>query len=79
MRCPKYVLIGVLAMIVIPVYRKIVTPDAILYFQVEQLNRASGGKGVSVNEKIVIVVAKDKESAIELKEDGFYPSSFVPA
>ena len=60
-------------MIVIPVYRKIVTPDAILYFQVEQLNRASGGKGVSVNEKIVIVVAKDKESAIELKEDGFYP------
>ena len=60
-------------MIVIPVYRTIVTPDATLFFQIEQLRKAAGGKGVSVNEKVVLIVAKDKESSVEFKDDGFYP------
>ncbi len=60
-------------MIVIPVYKTIIMSDATLFFQIEQLRKASGGKGVSVNEKVVLIVAKDKESSIDFKDDGFYP------
>ena len=51
----------------------IVAPDATLFFQTDQLRRNSGDKSVTVNEKIVIIVAKGKWSNAELNEDSFYP------
>ena len=60
-------------MVVVPVYNMIVTPDATLFFQTEQLRRNSGDKSVTVNEKVVIIVAKGKWSNSELNEDSFYP------
>ena len=60
-------------MIVVPVYNMILTPDATIYFQTEQLRRSSGGKGVAENEKVVLIVAKENGSFTELKEDSFYP------
>ena len=60
-------------MLVVPVYNMIVAPDATLFFQTDQLRRNSGDKSVTVNEKIVIIVAKGKRSNAELNEDSFYP------
>ncbi|MBR3354478.1 MAG: endopeptidase La [Oscillospiraceae bacterium] len=60
-------------MLVVPVYNMIVAPDATLFFQTDQLRRNSGDKSVTVNEKIVIIVAKGKWSNAELNEDSFYP------
>ena len=60
-------------MIVVPVYNMILTPDATLYFQLEQLRRSAGGKGVAVNEKIVLIVAKENGSFAEMEADSFYP------
>ena len=60
-------------MLVVPVYNMILAPDATLYFQTEQLRRSAGGKGVAVNEKVVLIVAKENGSFTELREDGFYP------
>jgi len=60
-------------MLVVPVYNMILTPDASLFFQTEQLRQSAGGKGVSVGEKVILIVAKDKVNAKELREDDFYP------
>ncbi len=60
-------------MIVVPVYDMILTPDATLYLSLEQLRRNAGGKGVAVNEKVVLLVARENGSFADLNEDSFYP------
>ena len=60
-------------MIVVPVYNMIVAPEATLYFQMDQLQKSAGGKGLAVDEKIVLIVARDKKASVRLTEDGFYP------
>ncbi len=60
-------------MIVVPVYNMILTPDATLYLSLEQLRRNAGGKGVAVNEKVVLLVARENGSFADLNEDSFYP------
>ena len=60
-------------MIVLPVYNMIVAPDATLYFQREQLQKNSGGKGIALGDKIVIIVSKENRAFDELTEDSFYP------
>ena len=60
-------------MLVVPTYNMILCPDATLYFQVEQLRRSSGGNGVSINEKVILIVAKEKQSYTDLTEESFYP------
>ena len=60
-------------MIVVPVYDMILTPDATLYLSQEQLRRNAGGKGVAVNEKVVLLVARENGSFADLNEDSFYP------
>ena len=49
-------------MLVIPVYNIIIAPDATLYLQTEQVQRCSAGKGFSVGEKVILIVAKENIS-----------------
>ena len=60
-------------MLVVPVYNMIIAPDASLYFRREMLRRASGGRPVEVNEKVILVVAKEMKKPSELTSDSFYP------
>ena len=60
-------------MLAVPVYNMILTPDATLYFQIEQLRRSAGGRGVAVNEKVVLIVARENGSFSDMTADGFYP------
>ena len=60
-------------MLVVPVYNMILTPDATLYFQTEQLRKSAGSKGISVNEKIILIVAKENQKFHEMTEESFYP------
>ncbi len=60
-------------MIVIPVYNMILTPDATVFFQMEQLVRSAGSKSVSLNEKVILVVAKQNQNFTDMTEDSFYP------
>ena len=60
-------------MLVVPVYNMILTPDATLYFQTEQLRRSAGGRGVAVGEKTILIVARKGGSYTELDADSFYP------
>ena len=60
-------------MLVVPVYNMILAPEATLYLQTEQLKRSSGGKGASVNERVILIVAKENENFNEMTEESFYP------
>ena len=60
-------------MIVVPVYKKTLAPDSTMFLTTEQLQRYSGNKGVTIDEKIVFLVAKENSNLSDLKEDSFYP------
>ncbi len=60
-------------MIVIPVYNMMLAPDAAVFMQTEQIRKSSGGKGVSVGEKVVIILAKKEGKIADLDEGSFYP------
>ena len=60
-------------MIVVPVTNMILTPDATILFQTEQLRRCSGAKGLTVGEKVILVVAKKSEPFTQWTEESFYP------
>ena len=60
-------------MIVIPVYNMILTPDATVYCQTEQLRRSAGSKGITVGERVILIVARENQSFRDLTEESFYP------
>ena len=60
-------------MLVVPVYNMILTPDATLYFPLDQLRRSTGGKGVPVGERVVFIVAKENFSFADMTNESFYP------
>ena len=60
-------------MIVVPVYNMLLTPDATLFFQTDQLRESAGGKGVAVNEKIIFIVARENQALSEMSAESFYP------
>ncbi len=60
-------------MIVVPVFEKTLAPDATLFLTLEQLRRHAGGKGVAINEKIVLLVTRENSSLDDLNEESFYP------
>jgi len=59
-------------MITIPVYNKIVVPYADIYFRTEDFT-ALAGKGHALNEKVVLLVAREELPRNELTEESFYP------
>ena len=60
-------------MLVVPVYNMLLAPNATIYFPTDQLRRCAGGKGLTTNEKVVLIVSKEKKELAELEEDSFYP------
>ena len=60
-------------MLVVPVYNMILTPDATVFFQMDQVKRSAGGRGISVSEKVILIVAKENKEYSSLTEDSFYP------
>ena len=59
-------------MLVVPVYNMILAPDAAVYCSTEHLKNYTGGKGLTVDQRVVLIVAKREEDLKELKEEGFY-------
>ncbi len=64
-------------MIVVPTYNMILTADATLFFPLDQLRRSAGTAGVTANEKVILIVAKENKSLSDLTEDDFYPIGVV--
>ncbi len=60
-------------MLVIPVYNLILTPDCTLYLPVEQVRRCAGDRGIALNEKVVLIIAKQNISSSTMKDNDFYP------
>ena len=60
-------------MIVVPVYNMILAPDANIYFNINQVRRNAGEKGLAVGERVVLIVARDNESYRDLTSESFYP------
>ena len=58
-------------MIVVPVYNKLVAPDADVYFRRDQF-RYLAGRAV-LEEKVVILVCKEEQRREDMTEDSFYP------
>ncbi|MBR3397410.1 MAG: endopeptidase La [Lachnospiraceae bacterium] len=59
-------------MITIPVYNKLITPYSDIYFQTDTVSE-SAGRVPSLNEKVVIIIAKEDLSRYEYTDDSFYP------
>ena len=58
-------------MIVIPVYNKLIVPDADIYFRRDQF-RYLAGRAV-LEEKVVLLVSRREEKREDMGEDSFYP------
>ena len=51
----------------------ILAPDANIYFNINQVRRNAGDKGLAVGERVVLIVARDNESYRNLTQESFYP------
>ena len=51
----------------------ILAPDANIYFNINQVRRNAGDKGLAVGERVVLIVARDNESYRDLTPESFYP------
>ena len=60
-------------MIVVPTYNMILSADATLFYPQEQLRHCAGGNGITINEKTILIVAKENKSFSDLQPDDFYP------
>ena len=59
-------------MLTIPVYNKLIVPYADIYFRGEDFKNLAS-KGHALNEKVVILISKEKLQGHNYVEDGFYP------
>ncbi len=64
-------------MIVIPVYNMLLLPEATVYLEKRELSRLSKSSALALNEKVIMIVAKDKLSVEQLEEESFYPIGIV--
>ncbi len=60
-------------MLVIPVYNMFLAPDVTVYFPMDLLQRAAGGKGITEEQKVILIMTKEKTEFNKLTEDSFYP------
>ncbi len=58
-------------MLVIPVYKKLISPNSEIYFQKNDLQNV--GVNLAEDEKVVLIVMKEDHSKDEWTEDSFYP------
>ena len=59
-------------MIVVPVYKKLVTPYSDIYFPAEELN-TQAGKKPALGEKVVVLYLRENITRDDWEEDSFYP------
>ncbi len=64
-------------MIVIPVYNMLLLPEANLYFQINELRKLSNSRSIVLNEKAIVIMAKEKIDPKQLNEESFYPIGVV--
>ena len=60
-------------MIVVPVYNIVLAPDAKIILPMEQLRRSAKGKGIALNEKVILIVARKNSTSADMTEEDFYP------
>ena len=60
-------------MIAVPVYNMILTPDANVYFGIDQIRRSAGDKGIAVGDRVILIVAKENENYADMTPESFYP------
>ncbi len=60
-------------MLVVPVYNMLLVPESTVFFQLDQLKESAGSKGISLGERVIFIIAKEKDSQAALSEDSFYP------
>ena len=58
-------------MIVVPVYNKLVAPDAEVYFRRDQFQRLAGR--AVLEEKVVILTSREEERREDMTDESFYP------
>ena len=58
-------------MLIVPVYNMIILPNASLHLPVDQIRKNTGANGITINEKVVLIVAKATSS--DMEADNFYP------
>lgn len=59
-------------MTVVPVYNVLAVPDANIYFQTETYKKMSG-RAPFENEKVILIVCRDKKERKDLTDNDFYP------
>ena len=52
-------------------------PEANLYFQLNELRKISGSKTIALNEKTIVILAREKLDLKNLTEDSFFPIGIV--
>ncbi len=52
-------------------------PEANLYFQLNELRKISGSKTIALNEKTIVILAREKLDLKNLTEDSFFPIGVV--
>ena len=60
-------------MLVVPVHNLLLVPNATYYFQMAELQKMSGGSGIAVGEKVILIVSRENEKYEEMTEESFYP------
>ena len=60
-------------MIVVPIYNIILAQGANTYFGMDQIRRAAGDKGMTVGEKVVMIVARENVNYSDMTPESFYP------
>ena len=58
-------------------YNTLLLPEATIYIGKDEIRRLSRSSSLSLNEKAIMIVAKEKVNADQLKEDSFYPIGVV--
>ena len=59
-------------MLIVPVYKRIVTPYSDIYFPTEEFKKTVG-KNMTVGEKVVILFKRENQTREEWDDDSFYP------
>ena len=60
-------------MLVVPVYNMVLAPDSTVFFPLSLLQRSAGDRNIAVQEKVILIVARENENFTDMNETSFYP------
>ena len=64
-------------MLVVPVHNMVLLPDSTVYYVLDELRKAAHADAVTLKEKVILIVSKDKQLSNEFSADNFYPIGIV--